>query len=391
MKRLRILAVVIATAFTGGACSAAVLDFDGGAADGNKFLSGANWNDAIGSADDVTPGSADRAIINAGFTSNYATTDTTTLGSLVIGADWPVTGATGTAGTLNMSAGKIIVAGGGDSFQLGRACCSGNGTLNLTGSAELEISGTDPVVGTRDVGVLDIGDNAKVYSTTGAMSYWRLGNYGPSFDMSPSLPGGLEGNGLLNVHGNGSFNAHVIFIADNDATGEIHISDNGSVVLTDNLVPRPAGFFPNGSATVRMTGSSATLQAHNLESESAAGEIPTKYQFDADVSGVSAIKLTDAINITNNVLEVNLNGYALPPLGKITLFDGDQALATNRIFGTFSSFTVDGVANPSNYAVVYDQAVGDIELARIPEPAAALLLGLGTVAVSAIRRRSSVD
>ena len=126
-----------------------------------------------------------------------------------------------------------------------------------------------------------------------------------------ALIAGLEGNGLLNVHGNGTFNAHVIFIGDNDSTGELRVSDTGSVVLTGNLVPRPSGFQAGGSATVRMSGSNATLQAFNLESESLPGEIRTKYRFDADALGVSEIKLTDAINITNNDLEVNLDGFGL--------------------------------------------------------------------------------
>ena len=126
-----------------------------------------------------------------------------------------------------------------------------------------------------------------------------------------------------------------------------------------------------------MSGSSATLEAFNLESESLAGEIRTKYRFDADALGVSEIKLTDAINITNNDLEVNLDGFVLPNLGTILLFDGDQALVGNRIFGTFANLTVNGVLNPSNYTVVYDQANGDILLQSVPEPSTMLLLGSG--------------
>jgi hypothetical protein len=81
-----------------------------------------------------------------------------------------------------------------------------------------------------------------------------------------------------------------------------------------------------------------------------AGEIRTKYRFDADALGVSKITLTDAINITNNDLEVNLNGLVLPPLGTLLLFDGDQALAGNRVFGTFANLTVDGVVEAPNGA-----------------------------------------
>jgi hypothetical protein len=232
---------------------AVIKDFNNGGGD-FKFLTAANWNDVIGGDDGTVPGPADRAIINNNFVVTYDTAAVTTLNGLIIGADWPVTGETGTDGTLNMTAGKFIVTGGGDSFTLGRARGpvfgdpNGDGVLNMT-NAELQIGGSDPIVGQRDGGVLDIGQNAKVYNTPGQDNYWRLGNYGPSIDA------GLEGNGLLNVHSNGMFNAHVIFIGDNDATGEIRVADNGAVVLTGNLVPRPSGFQAGGSATVRMTGS----------------------------------------------------------------------------------------------------------------------------------------
>ena len=124
----------------------------------------------------------------------------------------------------------------------------------------------------------------------------------------------------------------------------------------------------------------------NLESESLPGEIRTKYRFDADALGVSEIKLTDAINITNNDLEVNLDGFVLPNLGTILLFDGDQALVGNRIFGTFANLTVNGALNPANYTVVYDQPNGDILLQSVPEPSTMLLLGLGMVMAVCAKR-----
>jgi len=364
-------------------CWAAVKDFDNGGADG-LFLTAANWNDAIGVDDDTVPGPADRAIINAGFVVSYGTSATTTLGSLIVGADWPVTGDTGTAGTLNMSDGKFIVTGGGDNFQISRACCASEGSaLNLTGDAELEIGGTDPIVGTRDLGTLDIGGTASVHPTTGVTNYWRLGNYGPSFDQTVMNPGGLQGNGVLNVHDNGSFSAHVIFIGDNDSTGELRVSGNGSVMLTDNLVPRPSGFQAMGSALVHMGGSNASLSALNLESESLPGEVRTKYVFDADAGGVSEIDLSNAVNITNNDLVVNLNSFNLPNLGTLLLFDA----APGQVYGTFASSVVNGGAVP--HVVIYDNTNGDILLQRVPEPSTILLLGLGTVIAFSAKRRAS--
>jgi hypothetical protein len=367
-------------------CLAVIYQFDGSV--DNNFLTSGNWSILPGMTPDpgVPDDSTDRAIINDNFVVTYATGVTTTVGSLIVGADWPVTGELGTDGTLHMTAGKIIVTGGGDNFQIARARgavfgdADGDGLITLT-NAELEIGGSDPIVGTRDHGVLDVGLNGKVYNTPGQDNYWRLGNYGPSVDA------GLEGNGLLNVHDNGTFNAHVIFIGDNDSTGELRVSDNGSVVLTGNLVPRPSGFQAGGSAKVQMNGASATLSAFNLESESLVGEIATLYEFNADPAlGVSPIRLVDAINITNNELVVNLNGYALANFDTLLLFDGDQALVGNRVFGTFASTLVTGGAG--QHKVIYDQVNGDILLQRVPEPSTIGLALMGLALVYRARRRS---
>jgi hypothetical protein len=397
MKRIVVTSfgIMLAVATASPNCWALIYQFDaaGGPGDGVTFLDGGNWLETTPPTPTLTygaaPGAGDRAIINNNHVVTYGPPAvTTTLGSLIVGADWPVTGELGTDGTLNMTAGKIIVTGGGDNFQIARARgavfgdADGDGLLTMT-NAELQIGGSDPIVGTRDHGVLDVGLNAKVYNTPGQDNYWRLGNYGPSVDA------GLEGNGLLNVHDNGTFNGHVIFIGDNDSTGELRVADTGSVVLTGNLVPRPSGFQAGGSATVRMSGSSATLQAFNLESESLPGEIRTKYRFDADALGASEIKLTDAINITNNDLEVNLGAFVLPVSSTLLLFDGDQALVGSRIFGTFANLTVNGFLNPTNYIVVYDQPNGDILLQAVPEPSTIALLGLGVVMTFVARRRET--
>lgn len=382
MKKLVLMCLGLLLAISAGNpnCWALVYQFDGDV--DSTFLTAANWNEFVTNTDGL-PGVGDRAIINDNFVVSYGTAVTTTLGSLIVGADWPVTGELGTDGTLNMTAGKIIVTGGGDNFQIARARgavvgdSNGDGLMTLT-NAELQIGGSDPVVGTRDHGVLDIGLNGKVYNTPGQDNYWRLGNYGPSTDA------GMEGNGLLNVHSNGTFNAHVIFIGDNDASGELRVSDSGSVVLTGNLVPRPSGFQALGQAKVHMSGSNATLSAFNLESESLAGEIATSYLFTADAGGVSEIKLTDAVNITNNALAVDLSSYVLASGSSLLLFDA----APTRVFGTFASLNVTGVADPANYKVVYDNPNGDILLTRVPEPATAALFMMGLAAVFCARRRT---
>ena len=353
----------------------AQVKFDGGPTGlGAAFLDGANWNP------DGVPGviATDRYAINDGFTSTYATSATTTVLGLRIGTDAPVSPTpTGTPGTLNMSDGVLIVSGGGDSFEIGRACCAGTGVMNMTGDAVLEIQGSDPLVGDRDQGTLNIGDTASVISTRPDGAYWRIGNYGPSIDA------GLEGNGLLNVYGSGSFRAHVLLLATADGDGEVRVSDNGSVTLTGNLAATDGVDQPNRSALVHMIGSNATLTAVNLESANGLSQVHNQYEFSADLGGVSEIKLSNAVNITNNDLTVNLNSFVLGPGGTALLFDA----APNQVYGTFASVAVNG-GNPGfQYAVRYDQAAGDILLERIPEPSTIALVGSALVAIATRAKR----
>ena len=193
------------------------LKFDGSV--NGAFLTAGNWSSITFPGPDIlpppgpdpvvtpvpaVPGGSDRANINDGFVVTYATGATTSVSSLIVGGDAPqMPGDFGSPGTLNLSDGKLNVTGGGDSFQISRACCmlAMVATLNMSGDAVLEINGSDPIVGTRDFGVLNVRDTAAVISIrTGPdpTVYWRLGNYGPSFDPG-TIPGGLQGHGLLNV------------------------------------------------------------------------------------------------------------------------------------------------------------------------------------------------
>lgn len=341
----------------------AVAQFNGS---GTDFLTAGNWTP------NGVPSAGNQYIINNGLTANYSTNVATTVASLIVGADYPVSGDLGTAGTFNMSAGSLEITGGGSAFTIARACCSGDGIVNLTNNASLTIDGSDPQVGQRDRGELHIGPSASVISPT---SYWRLGNYGANIDN------GLQGDGLLDVQG--TFLANVIFLGDSDSHGELRISGHGSVTLNDNLVPNVATNFPNRSALVQMIGSNASLHAVNDESANGAAQVHNKYIFTADAGGVSPITLSDAVNIDNNDLTVNLAGYTVAPNAVITLFDA----APNRVFGSFANVTITG-SNVPGLQLVYNQTLGNIELVT-PEPSSMLLLGSGGLLCGVLWTRRS--
>jgi hypothetical protein len=381
MKKIVVtcLGIILAIVAVSQDCGAQVLaKFDGGPTGlSTAFLDGANWDP------DGVPGAnlVDRYAINDGFIVTYDTNVTTSVLGLRIGTDAPVNPIpSGTPGTLNMSAGMLIVTGGGDSFELGRACCDGTGLLNMTGDAVLEIQGSDPLIGDRDQGTLNIFDTASVISTRPDGAFWRIGNFGPSIDA------GLEGDGLLNVTDNGSFSAKVIFLGSTDGDGEVRVSDHGSVTLTDNLVANANVDMPNRSALVHMIGSNATMSAVNLESANGLMQVHNQYEFSADSGGVSPITLANAVNITNNDLVVNLNGFSLGIGDTLLLFDA----APDQIFGEFASSIVnDGLADEVPHVLIYDQTTGDILVQGVPEPSAVILLALGMVMVNSARRRKS--
>ena len=256
MKRIVVtsLGLLLALALAVPNCWAVLAQYTG--PNNGDFNTGANWTPA------GAPSAGNNYVINNSLAANFSTNVSVSVNSLTVGADFPQQpGNFGTAGTFNMSAGSLEVTGGGSAFTIARACCAGDGIVNLTGNAALIIDGSDPQVGQRDHGELHVGPSASVSSPT---SYWRLGNYGASIDT------GLEGDGLLDVQG--TFTANVIFIGDSDSHGELRVSGNGSVILNANLQPNVATNFPNRSALVQMIGSTASL--HAVNDESANGPLP---------------------------------------------------------------------------------------------------------------------
>ncbi len=330
---------------------------------GGDFYTAANWDDGNLPSDD-----GDGHFVQTGLTSTFNSAGVSVT-QLIVSDSSP--------GTLLMTGGDLTIAGAGnDTFSIGRSA-GGDGLVELSGTASLTTGSADSsFVGERDKGVLHIGPQASVMGT----DVWRVGHRGPV------ICSGCEGDGLLDVEG--TFSARLMFMGVDDGKGLLRVRGNGSVTLTDNLVPGVNTLFPNRSAKIEMIGSNAALSAVNLESANGAAENKNEYLFQADANGVSAITLADAVNIDNNKLVVDLTSFALAPGMSVTLFDA----APERVFGRFAEVMVMGVANAGDYDVLYlDQPgqSGDIVLANIvPEPSALCLWGLGMV-IAIFARRST--
>ena len=328
-------------------CLAAEVFFTG--SNGDSWHDGENWSDSL----EPFLGETDYFIQDE-FTVTYAE-GTSVVRKLVVGDTTP--------GTLIMTGGDLTMVGGGDSFQIGRGCCEGDGVVDLTGNAILRTT-LNSGVGERDNGVLHIGPDAAVISPN---AYWRVGNFGPRVDA------GLEGNGLLDVEG--TFESRSLFIGVQDGTGLVRVRGNGSIVLT----PFPDGDplsadinmsfhhdpidHPNQSGTIHMVGSEATISARTLQSQHD-DDVPIKnlLWFTADAGGVSPITLTEEVNIENNKLKVELNDFVPGHLDTLLLIDA----APEEIVGEFAELEVSG-GDPDNfsYSVIYDQDAGDILLQSI--------------------------
>jgi hypothetical protein len=256
--------------------------------------------------------------------------------------------------------------------------------VDLSGTSILRTgpgpSADNAAVGDRDKGVLHIGPTASVLSP---FTYWRVVNFGPSVDA------GLAGNGLIDVEG--TFHTRALFIGVQDGTGVVQVRGHGSVALTaqaDN-----AGFAdidmdfnhdpvnqPHQHGTIHMIGSTAAMSARNLFSQDPGAPVKNKLWFTADSGGVSDILLSNAVNITNNALVVDLAGFPVVPGQSILLVDA----APNQITGTFTDISVTG--NPFNSQVIYDQPNGNILLQIVvPEPTSIAALAVGATLL--IRRR----
>ncbi len=351
--------------YLGGCCALLVCLHHGRvaqAADVN-FINGGDFNSAANWDDGNLPGAipADFHFVQDGLTADFSA-GTVTMGPLIVSDS--------SAGALNMSGGDLTVGGGNDTFAIGRSA-GGDGAVTLTGTSILRTDINDSsFVGVRSNGVLDVGSDASVVGN----AVWRVGQFGPAAGA------GLDGVGLLDVKG--TFTGRLIFLGVDDGKGTLRISGDGSVTLTDNLVPNVNTFFPNRSSLVEMIGSSASLTMLNLESANGAGENRNSYLFEADASGVSPITPNDAVNIDNNRLTVDLTSFPLAPNQVLTLFDA----APDRVFGQFGEVNVIGLT-ADQYKLVYNVPLGDIQLVGVPEPSSVLLLvGMG-LAVAAVRRR----
>jgi hypothetical protein len=215
---------------------------------------------------------------------------------------------------------------------------------------------------------------------------WRIGQFGGFFGGPPEF----TGTGAITVAG--TFNTRQFYLAPNGGDSEVTVSGNGSITLTAQLHSSIETFRAERSSIMRMVGSNASWVSDDIIANSQNGEPRNHFIFIADAGGVSEMTALDAILYHNAELTVDLSAFGeLSFSQQMRLFDarpGQLANLPDTTVHQFGVVNILGVANPSQYTLIYDdEPTGDILLTRIPEPSTWLLAGFGLAIACGARRR----
>ena len=341
-----------------------------GGGDGTSFGDVDNWTETVVP---LTSGGATLATINAnaavttvnldsatadtlvdGTSTNFLSTRAQTAGqTLNFNADWgngytnaAMWAGQSTAGTVNFNnnAGALKTTGGS---YLGRSSLAGGiVNFNINGGA---VGLKEVSVGCRSDALADITINA-----TGGTLY--LG-------QSDSIANG----GILGRSQHGAWSV--------GQTTKISIGGNATVVMNDTRLGGLSG--GQGLDIFEVTGSNATITSDlNFYTRQQGGNYlgDTVLKFVADAGGVSAITAYDnaaTFRIHDLAkLEIDLTGYA--GTDDLLLVD----FGAGRLSGAYDLLNV-SILGGAGYELVQDNALGDIYLTYVPEPATMTLLGLG--------------
>ncbi|HEY3393228.1 MAG TPA: hypothetical protein VGK58_10995, partial [Lacipirellulaceae bacterium] len=241
---------------------------------------------------------------------------------------------------------------GGDPF----AACGGGGTVTMNGASDLLADGI--VIGERDFGSLYIGPDARVRSghinEQGNYSRqdFRIGSFGPSRGLTEPIPQRLEGEGIVEVHG--ELIANTMYMPESGASGELRLMPGGRIDIR-GLNMTFESFRTSRSSKLSIVGSGGSF---NMTVATLLANHPTAtISFAADAVGVTPITGGGGADLDGGNLVLDLDDFNFNASSTLMLIDVQPDL----LFGEFGSVTF---AGDTTATVNYDVANGNVFLSN---------------------------
>jgi hypothetical protein len=231
--------------------------------------------------------------------------------------------------------------------------CGGGGTVTMNGASDLLADGI--VVGERDFGSLYIGPDARVRSgfltEQGALSRqdFRIGSFGPSRGETEPTPQRLEGEGIVEVHG--ELVANRIIMPESGASGELRVMPGARVDIRNiDMAIQTERASRSSKLSIIGSGGSFMMGPANMSANHSSVTIA----FTADANGVTPIIGGLGADVQGANLVLDLDDYVFSPTSMLTLIDVQFFLG-----GEFGTVTFVG---DTTATVNYDFDNGDIFL-----------------------------
>jgi hypothetical protein len=242
---------------------------------------------------------------------------------------------------------------GGNPF----GACGGGGSVTMNGASDLLADGV--VIGERDFGSLYIGPDARVRSgfltEQGALSRqdMRIGSFGPSRGLREPIPQLLEGEGVVEVHG--ELVANRIIMPESGASGELRLMPGGRIdVRNIDMAIEPNEASRSSKLSIIGSTGSLTMGAGNMFANHSSVTI----SFTADANGVTPIISGANGDVEGANLVLDLDDFVFNETSTLMLMNFQEFGILGGEFGTVT------FAGDTTATVNYDIENGDIFLSN---------------------------